>query len=222
MLQQSRLDLPVLGFTVLISLATGLLFGIAPALAVSRTKVYETLKEGGRNSTESRARHRLRGLLVVSEVALALLLMIGASLMIRTSSDPLRFAPALRQAVLELDREQPVSRVAAMEQTLADSLAAKRFSTVLLGIFAVVALVLAAIGIYGVISFSVTRRTHEIGIRMALGARSADVLRMVVLEGTLLALMGVSIGLAAAFALASYLPARRAACVDPMVALRYE
>jgi putative ABC transport system permease protein len=176
------------------------------------------------------------------------------SLALRTSSEPLRFAPALRQAVLELDREQPVSRVAAMEQTLAGSLAAQRFSTVLLGIFAVVALVLAAIGIYGVISFSVTRRTHEIGIRMALGARRADVLRMVVLEGTLLALMGVSIGLAAAFALtrligsllygvkatdplvfsaisllliavaalASYLPARRAARVDPMVALRYE
>jgi len=176
------------------------------------------------------------------------------SLALRTSSDPLRFAPALRQAVLEIDREQPVSRVASMEQTLAGSLAAKRFSTVLLGIFAVVALVLATIGIYGVISFSVTRRTHEIGIRMALGARGADVLRMVVLRGTLLALLGVFVGLAAAFALtrvigsllygvratdtlifsavsllliavaalASYLPARRAARVDPMVALRYE
>lgn len=175
-------------------------------------------------------------------------------LAVRTSSDPLGFAPALRRAVMELDGEQPVSAVASMEQNLADSVATKRFSTTLLGIFAVLALLLATIGIYGVISFSVTRRTHEIGVRMALGARRADVLRMVVGQGTLLALIGVAIGLAAALALtrfigsllygvqatdplvflgvsllltavaalASYLPARRAARVDPMVALRYE
>jgi len=393
MLKQSRVDLPVLGFTLLISLLTGLLFGIAPALAASRTNVHETLKEGGGRSSDSRGRNRLRGLLVVSEVALALLLMIGACLMIRsflklqdvnpgfnpagvltaavnlpaskyskpeqqtafyrqlqerleampgvtaagmasvlplsgsnqgmglliqgrpvsgpsdvpilwfrivntkyfqamqiplrkgrlfteqdapgaprvlivnetmarrywpnedpigkrvgngapdgwmpvvgvvgdvrhmslaqepdaeiflalaqspqpsmslalrTSSDPLRFAPALRQAVMELDRDQPVSRVASMEQALYESVSTNRFSTMLLGIFAALALVLAAIGIYGVISFSVTRRRHEIGIRMALGARGADVLRMIVLQGTLLALSGVAIGLAAALAL---------------------
>jgi putative ABC transport system permease protein len=174
--------------------------------------------------------------------------------MVRTSSDPLRFAPTLRRVVADLDREQPVSRVASMEQTLLDSIAAKRLSTTLLGIFAVVALVLATIGIYGVISHSVTRRTPEIGLRMALGAQATDVLRMVVGRGVLLASAGVIIGLAAASALtrlvgtllygikatdpmvfvgvsllliavaalACYIPARRAARLDPMVALRHE
>jgi putative ABC transport system permease protein len=446
MVKQARLDLSVLGFTMLISLLTGLVFGIAPALAVSRTNVHETLKEGSERSSESPGRNRLRSLLVVSEVALALLLMIGASLMIRsflklrvvnpgfnpagvltasidlpvakyskpeqqmafyrqleerleampgvtaagmvsvlplsganqgwgmliegrpvsgpsdvpilyfrivntkyfqamqiplkrgrlfneqdaqgaprvlivnetmarrywpnqdpigkrvgtgrpedwmpvvgvvgdvrhmslaqepdteiflpfaqnpqpgmklavrTSFAPLTLAPTVRRAVMELDRDQPVSRVASMEQALSDSVATTRLSTMLMGIFAVVALVLATIGIYGLLSFSVTRRRHEIGIRMALGARRADVLHMVVTEGTVLALMGVGIGLMAAFAftrvigsllygvkatdpavflsvsllltavaaLASYVPARRATKVDPMVALRYE
>lgn len=446
MLRQARLDLPVLAFTMLVSLLTGLLFGIAPALAVSRADVHGTLKEGGRASTESRGRNRLRGLLVVSEVALALLLMIGASLMmrsllnlqdvnpgfraagvltasinlpasryanpgqreafyrqleerleaapgvsaagissvlpmggvnqggswlveghpvtnpadvpllyfrivnpryfqalqiplkrgrtftvqdnqgaprvvivnetlarrywpnqdpigkhigdgrpegwmpvvgvvgdvrhmslaqepepelylplaqnpepgmrlaVRTPADPLRFAPVLRRTVMELDRDQPLSRVGSMEQAVSDAVATQRFSALLLGVFAAVALVLAAIGIYGVISFAVTCRTHEIGVRVALGARRADVLRAVVGQGTVLALIGVAIGLAAAFsltrllgsllygvkatdplvfagvsllltavaALASYIPARRAASVDPMVALRYE
>ncbi len=446
MLKQSRLDVPVLGFTMLESLATGFVFGMVPALAVPRSHVHEMLKAGGRSSSGSRGRDRLRGLLVVSEVALALLLMIGAALMIRsllnlqhvnpgfdadgvltasvnlpvskyatperqiafyrqleeqvaaapgvkvagltsmlplsgnnqgmglliqgrpvsgpadvpilfnrvvntkyfqamriplrkgrgfderdaqgaprvlivnetmarrywpdedpigkrvgtgapdgwmtvvgvvgdirhmslaqepdaeiflpfaqnprpdmrlmvrTSSDPLRLAPTLRRVVADLDREQPVSRVASMEQTLLESIAAKRLSTTLLGIFAAVALVLASIGIYGVISYSVTRRTQEIGTRMALGAQATDVLRMVVGRGVLLASVGVVVGLAAASALtrlvgtllygvqatdpavfagvsllliavaalASFIPARRAARLDPMAALRNE
>ncbi len=445
MLKESRIDLPVLGFTIAVSLVTGLIFGLAPALAASRSDLQETLKEGGRGSSTG-GRNRLRSLLVVSEVALALLLMVGASLMIRslirlqdvnpgfnpgnvltasvnlpparyvsppqqlafyqrleerlkampgvvaagftsslplggtdsgmpfviqgrpvssvsdapilwyrfvnpayfqamriplrrgrsfderdvagtqrvvivnetaarrfwpnqdpvgkrigngapdgwmpvvgvvadvrhmslarepdpeiyfafaqsprtavnlvvrTASDPLRLAPSLRRAVLEIDGDQPVSRIASMEQTLVDSIATKRLSTLLLGIFAALALLLSAIGIYGVISFSVTCRKHEIGVRMALGARSGDVLRMVVRQGTTLAVAGIAVGLAASMALtrlletmlfqvkatdpviflavsllltavaalASYIPARRAARVDPTVALRYE
>jgi putative ABC transport system permease protein len=446
MLKQSHLDLPLFGFTMLISLATGLALGIAPALAASRTNVQEALKEGGGTSTEGRGKNRLRRALIVSEVALALLLMVGATLMIRsllklqevnpgfnpsgvltasinlpalkyskpeqqiafyrqleqrleampgvtaagmtsvlpltgnnvgwglliegrpvsgpadvpvlsvrmvntryfqamqipllqgrlltetdaresprvllvnqtmarrywpnqdpigkrvgtgkkedwmsvvgvvgdvhhmslsqepdaeiflpfaqspqltmmltirTASDPLRLASALRRAVRELDPEQPLAHLATMEQYHAGSYASKRFSTLLLGVFAAAALVLATTGIYGVMSFSVTRRAHEIGIRMALGARRADVLRMVVGQGTVLALIGMALGLTAAFALtrligsllygvratdplaflavslilvadaalASYLPARRASKVDPVVALRSE
>jgi putative ABC transport system permease protein len=446
MLAQSRLDLPVLGFTMVVSLLTGIVFGAAPAVAVSRISVHEILKEGGRGSAEGRSSNRLRGLLVISEVALALLLMTGASLMVRslvklqnvnpgftppgvltasidlpaskypkpeqqaafylqlferleampgvssagltsllpltggnqgmpmviegrpvsspadapvlyfrnvnekyfqamqiplrkgrlfhsqdkpgaprvvivnetlarrfwpnqdpigkrigsgapqdwmtvigvvgdvrhmtlaqepdaevffpfaqnprpdmklvvrTSSGPLRFAPVLRQAVREVDRDQPVSRLASMEQIFSGSVSTKRFSATLLGIFAVLALVLAVVGIHGVISYAVTLRQHEIGVRMALGARGGDVLWMVIGQGTFLALIGVIIGLAAALpltrvigsllygvkaadppifagvallliavsALASYIPARRAAKVDPVVALRYQ
>ena len=446
LLKHARLDLRVLGFTMLTSLLTGLLFGLAPALVVSRANVQETLKEGGRSSTGSVGRNRLRGFLVISEVALALLLMIGASLMIRsllnlqgvnpgfnpanvitasislppskyskpeqqiafyqeleerlqampgftvtglvsllplsgnntawglliegrpvsgptdvpilwvrkvnpkyframqiplrkgrffaeqdnqraprvlivnetmarrywpsqdpigkrvgtgapegwmavvgvvgdirhkslaqepdaeiflpfaqnpqlamhlvvrTSSDPLRLAPVLRRTVMGLDREQPVTHIASMEEAWFNSMATNRLSAILLGIFAAVALLLAIIGIYGVISYSVMHRCHEIGIRMAMGAKTSDVLRMVVGQGTLLAAIGILSGLAAALAatrvlssllfavkatdplvflgvsmlfgviaaLASYLPARRAARVDPVVVLRYE
>jgi putative ABC transport system permease protein len=444
--RQARLNAPVLAFTTALSLLTGLLFGIAPALAVSRSAVHGVLKEGGRTAMETRGRNRLRGLLVVSEVALALLLMVGASLLmrsflklqrvnpgfrpegiltasvdlpaakygnpeqsaafyrlleerlqsmpgvaaaglssvlplsgnrqagnwlveghqirsmadvpllfqltvncryfqamqiplkrgrafteqdspgaprvvivnealvrrywpnenpvgkrigngrpdgwmavvgvvgdvrhaslsqpaepevyfplaqnprpdmrlaVRTAADPLRFAPTLRRAVTEIDPDQPISRVATMEESMANSLAAERFSATLLGIFALLALVLGAIGIYGMISFAVTLRTQEIGVRMALGASAGDVLLTVVRQGALLALAGVAIGMAAAFGLtrfigsllygvepldplvfagapvlltavavlASYIPARRASRVDPMVALRYE
>jgi putative ABC transport system permease protein len=446
MLKQCRLDLPVLAFTMLISLMTGLVFGIAPALGASNTNVSGTLQEAGRSVSDGLGRNRLRSLLVISEVALALLLMIGASLMIRsflklrqvnpgfnpanvltasitlpsskyskpelqiaffqqleeklqampgnaavgfgsilplsgsnqgeglliegrpvtgpsdvpilwirrvnpgyfqamqiplrqgrlfterdtegtprvlivnetmarrywpnqdpigkrvgtgapkdwmpvvgvigdvrhmslkqepdaeiylpyaqnpqpsmnlvmrTSSDPLRLAPIVRRVVLELDPEQPVSHVASMEKAWSNSMARNRFSALLLGIFAAAALTLAVIGIYGVISFSVMHRRREIGIRMALGARSGDVLRMVVGQGALLALVGVGVGVVSALALtriissllygvkatdprvflgvsllfvaiallASYVPARRAARVDPMVALWYE
>ncbi len=108
---------------------------------------------------------------------------------------------AVRSAVQAVDKDQPIDRIAPMSELLADSIAQPRFYTLLLTIFAAMASALAAVGIYGVMSYAVTQRTHEIGIRMALGARAADVLRLVVRNGMLLALTGVAIGLVGAFAL---------------------
>ena len=119
----------------------------------------------------------------------------------RTTGDPLSYSGTVQSAVQSLDKDQPISDVRSMEQWLSDSVARARFITSLLGIFAAVALVLAMVGIYGVMSYSVTERTHEIGIRMALGANSTDVLKMVVRQGMSLALIGVGVGLAASFAL---------------------
>src|SRR5215813_5861981 len=176
------------------------------------------------------------------------------TLAIRTSGDPLSLASAARQAVVEIDRDQPVANITTMAQLVSSSVAQPRFNFLLLTVSAVVALVLATVGIYGVISYSVTQRTREIGIRMALGAQRRDVLRLVMGQGMVLALLGLVIGLAASLALtrlltsllfgvsstdlvtfvsvsvllgivallASYLPARRAAKVDPLSALRYE
>ncbi len=438
-LKEASIDIRVLGFTLAATLLTGLLFGAAPALSASRARVYETLKEGGAGTGESLGRNRFRSALVVAEVALALLLMIGASLMmrsllrlqetrpgfnpeglltasislpmskypepaqraafynrmldrievipgvkaasmtsslplsghnqgvglviegappprpgevpilytrsvdrryfqamqvplkrgrffteqdsgavrvavinetmakrywpdkdpvgkrfgngrdwitvvgvagdlrhmslaqtpdpeyfepypqnprpemvltVRTGADPMRLAPALRAAVREVDSDQPVSRLGSMSERVSESTASRRFSVALLAIFAALALALAAVGIYGVISFSVTRRTREIGIRMAMGARTGDVVRMVVGQAVLLAAIGVALGIAGGLALtrvigsllynvsatdpatfvavslvligvaalASYIPARRAARIDPTVA----
>jgi len=153
-----------------------------------------------------------------------------------------------------MDKDQAVYQIATMEQLLADSISLRRFSMLLLLIFAGVALLLASVGIYGVISYSVTQRTCEIGVRLALGARRRDIIHLVVRQGIVMTLAGVGIGLVATFALtrllaallfnvsttdpatfiiipvaltivalgACLVPARRAAKVDPMVALRYE
>jgi putative ABC transport system permease protein len=175
-------------------------------------------------------------------------------LVVGTEGDPLAVAGAVRKAVWEVDGEQPVSDISTMKDVLSESLARERFSMLLFGIFAGLALVLAAVGLYGVMSYTVAQRTREIGLRMALGAQRRDVLRLVVGQGLKLVLAGVALGLVASFALtrlmksllygvsatdpatlavislvlvavaalASYIPARRATRVDPLIALRYE
>jgi putative ABC transport system permease protein len=175
-------------------------------------------------------------------------------LVVKTNIDPIGMAATVRSAVWEIDKDQPVSNIKTMDEIAAESVARQRFSMMLLAIFAAVALVLAAVGIYGVMSYSVTQRRNEIGIRMALGAQRSDVLKLTVGQGLKLVLVGVAVGLVGAFVLtrlmvsllfgvgatdpgtfivisiilvgvalfASYIPARRATRVDPLVALRYQ
>jgi putative ABC transport system permease protein len=394
-LQQVRINVPVLGFTLAVSLLTGIIFGMAPAFEATRFNLHESLKEGGKNIGGGARSHRLRGVFVVAEIALALVLLVGAGLLvrslwrlqsvdpgfnaknlltmrlslpsrkydndrkridffrqaiesirvlpgveaagatnflpfagphagtlveiegrpklppgqglttgscvtdlnyfeamqlplkhgrlfteqeatemrhvvvineefarknlpgedplgkrviiymkddnvpseiigvvgdskhkgldseiepmaywphselgysfmtivIRTRGDAAGIAPAARQVIQKLDSEQPLADIRTMESLLADSVARARFSTLLLAIFAVVALVLAAVGIYGVMSYAVTQRTHEIGIRLAMGAQTTDVLKIVLKKGLTLTMCGVGIGLGAAFAL---------------------
>jgi predicted permease len=175
-------------------------------------------------------------------------------LVVRSSTDAASLIPAVKRAVMSLDSQQPVANIALMDQLLSRSLSPSRSSTLLLGIFAGVAMLLAAMGIYAVMAYSVGQRVHEIGIRMALGARGLDIQRMIFKMCARICIWGLGIGLLTAFAvtrvlntllfgigpndlatfalstmllvgaaaLASYLPARRASRVDPMVALRYE
>jgi putative ABC transport system permease protein len=176
------------------------------------------------------------------------------SVVVRAWSDAASLAGALRTEVRAADKDLPVSKLRTMETVRGNSIAQPRFRTMLVALFGAVALVLAAVGIYAVMAYSVTRRTHEIGVRMALGAQREDVLKLVVQQGMGLALIGTVVGLAGAFVLtrlmsgvlygvsatdpltftmvslglvgvaflACYVPARRAAQVEPMEALRYE
>jgi predicted permease len=133
------------------------------------------------------------------------LVMSGMTILVRTANDPLSIASAARTALQQLDPELPLAGVATMDQLLADSLSRSRFTMLLLGIFSAVALVLAAVGIYGLIAYSVTQRTQELGIRIALGAQRRDVLRLVLAQGARLTLLGVAIGVFAALVLSRLL-----------------
>ena len=123
------------------------------------------------------------------------------SLIIRTASDPLSVAAAVKNQIQTIDKDLPIDDAKTMQQLLAESVSGRRFNMLLLTVFAMVSLLLAIVGIYGVMSYAVTQRTQEIGIRMALGAKAGDVLTMVVKNGMSLALIGVGIGLAGSFAL---------------------
>jgi predicted permease len=176
------------------------------------------------------------------------------SVMVRTVITPQSIVPTLAKEVQLLDKDLPLLHVKTLDAYVGDSIASTRFETILLGIFAALAFVLTAVGLYGVVSYTTVQRTREIGIRVALGAERQAIIRMIVRNGVLLASTGIGIGVAAALLLtrligsllygisasdpltffevivvliamamlATYIPARRAAKVDPMVALRYE
>jgi putative ABC transport system permease protein len=129
----------------------------------------------------------------------------GMSLVVRTAAEPLALAEAVRREAQALDSTVPVFGVSTAEQTLGQTVAQPRFNLILLGAFAVVALLLAAVGIYGILANAVRQRTHEMGIRLALGASPGAVFRLVIGQGMGLAVIGTVVGLGVAFALTRYL-----------------
>jgi putative ABC transport system permease protein len=125
----------------------------------------------------------------------------GAYLVVRGQADPISLIPAIRQQIWELDKDIPIANLSTMNQLMSESVAVPRFRTFLLGVFAALALALASFGTYGVVSYSVSKRTHEIGIRMALGARGRDAMMLVIRQGMSAVLLGVMIGLGGSLAL---------------------
>ncbi len=125
--------------------------------------------------------------------------------MVRTKGDPDVLLQSLKARIWESNKSQPFYAVTTMDQLVSNSLKARRFNLMLLGALGLLALALASVGIYGVISFTTGQRTHELGVRMALGARTKDIMKLVVGEGMLLTLIGVLIGLAASFAVTRFL-----------------
>jgi putative ABC transport system permease protein len=176
------------------------------------------------------------------------------SLVLRTAGDPLAIVPAVRSQIATIDPDLPLFNIKGMDKVISESIIGIAYVAAMMGVMGVIALVLASVGVYGVMSYAVSERTNEIGIRMAMGATASDIRRLVLGKGTLLTMMGMGIGLPIAFALAtalsgllfgvraadpvafiglplilagiatfaSYLPARRALRVDPIIALRYE
>ncbi len=217
---------------------------LGPEIAWEIVGVMNNVKFGGLNSDE------------VPEIYVPLLQSPwpGGVLALRTAAAPERLTGAVRAVVRGLDKDMPITEVKTMQQIAGESVAQPRLQTWIIGVFAAVALVLAALGIYGVMAYTVEQGTHDLGVRMALGARPIDVLKMTLRRGLMLAAIGVAVGLAGSFALtramtsllygvkptdpptfiavallltavalaATYIPARRAAAVDPMVALRWE
>jgi putative ABC transport system permease protein len=122
-------------------------------------------------------------------------------LAVRTKGEPHAWVEEVRRAVWAVDPDQPLYNVVTMEQALSDSISKQRFAMLMLALFAAMAVILSMVGIYGIMSYSVTQRTHEIGVRVALGAKAHDVVRMIVRQGIVLIVIGITTGLAGSFAL---------------------
>ena len=121
-------------------------------------------------------------------------------MIVKTSIEPYALVGAIKREIQAIDKDQPIAQVKTLDDKLSESIGPQRFTLLLLGIFALIALTLASAGIYGVMSYAVTQRTHEIGVRMALGAQRLDVLKLMVRQGMTAVVIGVGLGLAGAFA----------------------
>lgn len=172
----------VLAFAAGVSLLTGLVFGLIPAFGATRADACASLKEGGARSTGTMAQHRTRQALVITELATTLVLLTRAGLLTRS-----------------------FVRAMAVDEALNRNIAPRWFNSVVIDVFAALALVLATVGLYGVMAYQVAQRTHELGIRMALGADRARVMRVVLRNGMGLALLGTACGVALSLALSRFL-----------------